>query len=387
MAIDLVQNHPIKLSIVIPCLNEAETLALVINKAASSIIKLNIAGEIIVADNGSTDGSQLIAIRLGAKVVDVPIRGYGAAILEGIKAANGKYIIMADADDSYALDNIGPFLIKLEEGFDLVVGNRFKGGIEKGSMPWLHRFIGNPILSWLGRLFYKIPIWDFHCGMRGFNRKSILTLKLMSTGMEFASEMIVKASLNSLSITEVPTTLKKDGRSRPPHLRTWRDGWRHLIFLLAASPRWLFFYPGLGLLVFGFTGVFSTMFGEISVGSLRFDLNTFFLSIGLILVGSQTILMAILARVFSYHRGILPITTPLKNFQRHFTLNRGILLSLVFILLAILGLLILFIDWTGSNFDNISVALSLRISGLFLVCFCLGLQILFASFFAAMLQV
>ncbi|HAV55128.1 MAG TPA: dolichol-P-glucose synthetase, partial [Aequorivita sp.] len=229
----------IELSVVMPCLNEAETLAICIKKAQGFFEREKISGEVIIADNGSTDGSQQIAKSLNATVVNVPQKGYGSALRGGIEAANGKYVIMGDADDSYDFSNLMPYLLKLREGYDLVMGNRFKGGIKPGAMPFLHKYLGNPVLSFIGRLFYKSNIGDFHCGLRGFSKKAYYTMELKTTGMEFASEMIVKASLKNLQITEVPTILSPDGRTRPPHLNTWRDGWRHLRFLVLYSPNWL----------------------------------------------------------------------------------------------------------------------------------------------------
>jgi glycosyltransferase involved in cell wall biosynthesis len=371
---------------VLPCLNEAETLATVINKSKISILKNSIDGEIIVADNGSADGSQAIALSLGARVIDVPIRGYGAALQAGITAALGKFVIMGDADDSYALDELEAFIVALKDGSDLVMGNRFAGGIEKGAMPWLHKYIGNPLLSWMGRLFFRVTIKDFHCGLRGFNRESIIKLKLSSKGMEFASEMVVKAAVNGLRIVEVPTTLKPDGRSRSPHLRTWRDGWRHLTFLLAASPRWLFIHPGVALLLIGFIGGFSTLFGAISVGRVSLDLNTYFLSLAMIIVGLEIVLMGILAKIFATHHGILPKTKNVSRFESYFTLERGITLGLFLILTAIIGLSLLIFDWSGNSFNYFDTSTSLRISGFFILSIISGTQILFASFFASMLQ-
>jgi hypothetical protein len=294
---------------------------------------------------------------------------------------------MGDADDSYALDNLQPFLGKLNEGFDLVMGNRFAGGIAEGAMPWLHKYIGNPVLSYIGRLFFKVPIGDFHCGLRGFRRASILSLDLNSSGMEFASEMVVKASLNHLKICEVPTTLQKDGRTRPPHLRTWRDGWRHLVFLLAASPRWLFLYPGLILTFFGTLGMLSTVAGAVNIAGVQLDSNTYFLSLGVLLVGIQTTLMAILARVFSSHHGILPKSISISRFEKYFTLERGVVFGVSLILLSVVGLGVLVFNWTGSGFRGLNTSSSLRMSGLFVLTLTSGIQILFASFFASMLQV
>src|ERR1051326_9078758 len=246
-----VDGDPIELSVVMPCLNEAETLPTCIRKAKKALHQLGIRGEIIIADNGSSDGSPEIAASLDARVIHVAEKGYGSALMGGIKAARGKYIIMGDADDSYDFTNLRPFVEKLRAGYDLVMGNRFKGGIAPNAMPPLHRYLGNPVLTGIGRIFFRSPCGDFHCGLRGFNRAAIQRLDLRTRGMEFASETVVKASLHGLRITEVPTTLSVDGRNRPPHLRSWRDGWRHLRFLLLYSPRWLFLYPGLLLMIVG----------------------------------------------------------------------------------------------------------------------------------------
>ena len=234
-----------ELSIVMPCLNEGETLETCIRKAQQSLADMNIVGEVVIADNGSTDDSQEIACRAGAVLVHVSTKGYGAALTGGIAAARGKFIIIGDADDSYDFTRLGPFVEKLRQGYDLVMGNRFKGGIAPNAMPPLHRYLGNPVLTAIGRLFFHSPSGDFHCGLRGFRKEAALKMNLRTSGMEFASEMVVKATLHKMKIAEVPTTLSPDGRSRPPHLRSWRDGWRHLRFLLLYSPRWLFLYPGL----------------------------------------------------------------------------------------------------------------------------------------------
>lgn len=264
-----------ELTILMPCLNESETLATCIMKAKAYLERSGVDGEVLIADNGSTDGSQEIARSLGARVVDVAQKGYGAALLGGIAAARGKYTIMGDADDSYDFSSLQVFVDKLRQGVDLVMGNRFKGGIAPGAMPPLHRYLGNPVLSWIGRLFFRISIGDFHCGLRGFNTEAIRRCGLKTTGMEFASEMVVKASLYGLSMAEVPTTLAKDGRSRPPHLRTWRDGWRHLCFLLTYAPHWLYMYPALALMGVGLLGVLLLLSGPLSVGSVTFANKSF----------------------------------------------------------------------------------------------------------------
>src|SRR6476660_5317108 len=269
-----IDGNRTELSILMPCLNEAETLATCIRKAQKALDDLNVHGEVVIADNGSTDGSPEIAAALGARVIHVPEKGYGSALLGGIKAARGKYIIMGDADDSYDFTNLGPFLNELRKGADLVMGNRFQGGIAPGAMPPLHKYLGNPVLSFIGRLFFRSKIGDFHCGLRGFSRDSVMALNLQATGREFASEMVVKATLAGQRVTEVPTTLDKDGRSRPPHLHTWRDGWRHLRFLLLFSPRWLFFLPGLALLIAGLVIGALVAPHPFSIGSVTFDVDT-----------------------------------------------------------------------------------------------------------------
>src|SRR6202453_1666356 len=258
-------------TILMPCLNEAETLAFCVDQAVAALHDNNVSGEVLIADNGSTDGSQQIATDHGARVVPVPIRGYGAALMAGIESARGKYILMADADASYDFGQLPRFLTKLEEGNDLVMGNRFSGEIKPGAMPPLHRYLGNPVLSFIGRLFFDIPARDFHCGIRAFRRDAILGLNLRTTGMEFASEMVVKSSLAGLRLAEVPTTLSPDGRTRAPHLRTWRDGWRHLRFLLLFSPRWLFLIPGLLLLVVGLALGAAVVPAPFKVSGVKFD--------------------------------------------------------------------------------------------------------------------
>src|ERR1017187_9439324 len=246
-----VAERAVEVTVLMPCLDEAETVATCVDKAVAFLVDHDIDGEVVVADNGSTDGSQQAAEAAGARVVSIPERGYGSALLGGIRAARGKYVIMGDADDSYDFTALMPFLDRLRAGADLVMGNRFQGGIAPGAMPALHRYLGNPVLSFTGRLFFRSKIGDFHCGLRGFRRDSVLALGLQASGMEFASEMVVKATLAGQRVEEVPTTLSPDGRSRPPHLRSWRDGWRHLRFLLLFSPRWLFLIPGAALFALG----------------------------------------------------------------------------------------------------------------------------------------
>jgi len=296
----------VELTILMPCLNEAETLEVCIRKAMAFLGRAGVDGEVLIADNGSTDGSQAIAERCGARVVHVPARGYGAALRGGIAAARGRYVVMGDADDSYDFGRLELFLERLRAGAGLVMGNRFRGGIAPGAMPWLHRWLGNPVLSFLGRVFFRIPVGDFHCGLRGFDAEVVRGLDLRTAGMEFASEMVVRAALAGVRIEEVATTLQPDGRSRPPHLRTWRDGWRHLKFLLMYSPRWLFFYPG-GLLV-GLGGLLAGVLlaGPLRVGGVEMDLNTFVAACLMIVAGVQLITFGVLSRAYASLTGFLP---------------------------------------------------------------------------------
>jgi len=297
----------LELTILMPCLNEAETLAVCIGKARAFLDKAGISGEVLIADNGSTDGSQAIATAIGARVVPVVEKGYGAALLGGIAAAKGRFIIMGDADDSYDFSALEAFVARLRDGADLVMGNRFQGGIEPGAMPPLHRYLGNPVLSFIGRLFFRIKTGDFHCGLRGFNAESIRKLDLQTTGMEFASEMVVRGALAGLRIEEVPTTLKPDGRSRPPHLRTWRDGWRHLKFLLVYNPRWMFFIPGTLLCGIGTLFAALLVFGPLRViDNLSLDLNTFVAACFMIVTGVQLLTFGAISRYYAEITGILP---------------------------------------------------------------------------------
>lgn len=306
-AIRAASARELELTILMPCLNEAETLAVCIGKAKAFLDKSGISGEVLIADNGSSDGSQDIATAIGARVVPVPQKGYGAALLGGIVAAKGRFIIMGDADDSYDFGALEAFVARLRDGADLVMGNRFQGGIEPGAMPPLHRYLGNPVLSFVGRLFFRIKTGDFHCGLRGFNAESIRKLDLQTTGMEFASEMVVRGALAGLRIEEVPTTLKPDGRSRPPHLRTWRDGWRHLKFLLVYNPRWMFFIPGAVLGGLGLLFAALLVFGPLRViDNLSLDLNTFVAACFMVVTGVQLITFGAISRYYAEITGILP---------------------------------------------------------------------------------
>lgn len=319
------------LTILMPCLNEAETLAACIKKAQESIGRLGVRAEILVADNGSIDGSQDIARSLGARVIQVKQRGYGSALRAGISAASGRYIIMGDADDSYAFDALESFYNKLRNGKQLVMGNRFRGGISPGAMPPLHRYLGNPVLSFIGRLLFHVPIGDFHCGLRGFHREAILNLRLQTSGMEFASEMVIKSAMAGLNICEVPTTLKPDGRSRPPHLRSWRDGWRHLRFMLLHSPRWLFVYPGIFLLVAGMLGSFWVLPEMRVVTGVGFDIHSLLYFSAIALVGMQLVFFGLLARCSGVRLGILPGSPMTSWMLEKFRLEFGLMFAFAFL--------------------------------------------------------
>jgi len=376
----------VELSIVMPCLDEAETLATCIRKAQRFLAEHRIAGEVIVADNGSTDGSPEIARRLGARVVHVTARGYGNALRAGIAAARGRFVVMGDADDSYDFLALAPFLQRLRDGYDLVMGNRFRGGILPGAMPWHHKFVGNPLLTSLGRLFFRSPCGDFHCGLRAFRKAAIERLHLSSAGMEFASEMVVKATLRGLRITEVPTTLAPDGRSRPPHLRSFRDGWRHLRFLLLACPRWLFLYPGLLLILLGFGAGLWLLPGPRTVGGVTFDVHTLIYAAAAILMGFEAVVFAAFSAVFAVSAGLLPEDPRLTRLMRWATLERGILAGGL-LLLAGLGVsLFAFAQWGAQAFGDLDPRRTLRLVVPAATAMALGCQVVFASFFLALLR-
>lgn len=370
------------LTILLPCLNESETIDICIAKAKKSLLDLSLDGEVLVADNGSNDGSQSLAIAAGARVINVAERGYGSALRTGILHVDTHFVIMGDADDSYALDDLGLFLDRLDAGFDLVMGNRFQGGIAPGAMPWLHRYLGNPVLSKLGRLFFRAPIGDFHCGLRGFRTDSIRSLNLKSNGMEFASEMIVKASLYGLKITEVPTTLTPDGRSRAPHLRTWRDGWRHLIFLFSSSPRWFFIYPGIILSLFGTAIVTSPLLGSNYFNSSFFSS---LLGLTLINVGFLAIFLGLIARVFSTNLGTIPANSNSKFISRFFTFQNGILMGSFAAILGTSNLIAASAaGWDGSISENNPIVPTTILLSFSLIC--VGFQLVFTSFLASLMQ-
>lgn len=378
-------EYTIELSIIMPCLNEAETLEVCIEKAQKSLRELNIAGEVIIADNGSSDGSQKIAASMGARVVAVAAKGYGSALMGGIIAARGVYIIMGDADDSYDFSHLGAFVEKLRGGCDLVMGNRFQGGIKPGAMPPLHKYLGNPVLTWVGRLFFASPAGDFHCGLRGFRRDAILQLDLQTTGMEFASEMVVKASLYKLRIAEVPTVLFPDGRSRPPHLRTWRDGWRHLRFLLLYSPRWLFLYPGTGLMIWGLIVVIWLLPSSRTVGSITFDVHTLLFGAIGIIIGFQAVTFAFFTKVFAISEKLMPEDPKLHKIFRYVTLETGLIVGFMLMFIGIAGSFLSLTIWSETAFGSLNPSKTLRLVIPALTCLTVGLQMVLSSFFLSVL--
>jgi glycosyltransferase involved in cell wall biosynthesis len=378
----------LEVSIVMPCLNEAETVASCILKARKAIAAGGLRAEIIVADNGSTDGSREIAERHGARVVPVPVKGYGAALREGILAASGRYIIMGDSDDSYDFTEILPFIERLRQGYDLVMGCRLPSGggrIMPDAMPWKNRWIGNPVLSKIGRLFFRIPVTDFHCGLRGFSRDAFLRLNMHTTGMEFASEMIIKAGLLNMKISELPITLHKDGRYRPPHLRPWRDGWRHLRFMLMYSPRWLFLLPGIALMSVGAIFFGALLSGPLTVGTVHFDTNTLIVSAMAVLLGFQLCSFYLFTRRFALSEGLLPSGSWMDKLSSVITLEGGILIGVAMALGGGAILASAVIGWARKDFGPLSYPESLRrvIPGVTMII--LGVQMFFSSFFIGIL--
>ena len=375
----------LELSVVMPCLNEVETLATCVHKAQRAIDKLGLAAEIIVADNGSSDGSQMVARELGVRVVDIPRKGYGSALIGGIDAARGRFVIMGDADDSYDFGAIGLLLDRLREGYDLVMGNRFSGGIAAGAMVWSHRWVGNPALTNISRLFFSTPVGDMHCGLRGFRKEAIEKLRLRAAGMEFASEMVIKASMRRMKIAEVPVTLSPDGRSRPPHLRTWRDGWRHLRFMLLFSPRWLFFYPGLAL--FGAGAVVGALLetGPKQIGAATFDIHTLLLAGFACLIGYQLIVFAVFTKVFAMQRGFHPPNPSYDLMFRYVKLETGLLVGALMVLLGIASTVIEVTSWGAEGFGSLDPRMTMREVIPAAVLLTLGVQTIFASFFLSIL--
>jgi hypothetical protein len=379
-------TNNVEVSILMPCLNEAETIAICVRKAKVYLESRGIRGEVIVADNGSTDGSQVLAAKAGARVVGVSSRGYGAALLGGIQAAHGNLMIMGDADDSYDFTALDPFVAKLRSGYDLVMGNRFLGGIKRDAMPRLHRYFGNPVLTGIGRLLFRSSLGDFHCGLRGFRRDAIMSLALTSSGMEFASEMVVKATLRNLRITEVPTTLSPDGRSRPPHLRSWRDGWRHLRFLLLFSPAWLFFYPGVVMLLVGLFGGIWLTSGPRSAGSITFGINTLLFAAASLICGFQAIVFYMFAKTHAIRSGLLPDDPVVARLRDLLRLEVGLIIGATAIFLGLTLATQAVGVWGAASFGPLDLDESLRMVIPSTTLLILGLQIVFSSCLLSVLQ-
>jgi hypothetical protein len=381
------QQSALELTILMPCLNEAETLATCIGKARSFLDRQGVAGEVLVADNGSDDNSAAIARRCGARTIEVPRRGYGAALIQGIDAARGRYVIMGDADDSYEFTALHDLLDRLRAGADLVMGNRFHGGIEPGAMPWHHRYIGNPALSFIGRLFFRTHIGDFHCGLRGVRRDSARELDLRTTGMEFASELVVKAAHANHRIDEVPVVLHPDGRSRPPHLRSMRDGWRHLRFLLLYSPRWLLLYPGLALLLVGLVGLGLLGSGVVIPGQGRFAEGLLVAAGGLVIAGFQAVQFSLLARVFGATQRLLPpMRRNVSSLVDRLTLEAGLVTGILLVLASVVGIAVsLFMSRTSDPLGTVAPA-AFRLGTCAVVLGVLGFQVILGSTFLSILN-
>jgi hypothetical protein len=380
-----VSDNGIEVSVVLPCLNEAETLAVCVTKALKSLAELGVQGEVVVSDNGSTDGSQRIAIDNGARVVNAPIRGYGGALMAGIEEARGRYIIMADADDSYDLSNLGPFIEQLRQGYDVVMGNRFRGGIAPGAMPPLHKYLGNPVLSWIGRHLFKLrDVGDFHCGIRGFNRERILELGLCMPGMEFASELVVRASLAGYSMTEVPTTLQPDGRSRAPHLRTWRDGWRHLRFLLVFAPRRTLIQPGLALFTLGLISTVALVIGPVTIGRVGFDINALVYACLAVLGGTQLVLFGAFAEVYGRYEGIVHEART-AAWSRWLRLEVCAFVGLVLMLAGTVGTVGALSAWGSADFGSLDPQGTIRLVLPSATAIAMGVTVLCSGLFTSLL--
>jgi glycosyltransferase involved in cell wall biosynthesis len=378
----------IELTVLMPCLNEAETIGTCVTKATKFLSDEGIQGEVVVADNGSSDGSQVIAKSCGARVVPVLQKGYGAALIGGINAARGRYVVMGDSDNSYDFSNLMPFLQKLRDGADLVMGNRFRGGIEPGAMPFLHRHLGNPVLSFIGRLFFNIPIGDFHCGIRGFKTSSLRKLGLHTTGMEFASEMIVRSALAGLNLQEVPTTLAVDGRNRSPHLKTWRDGWRHLKFLLMYSPRWLFLFPGAAMVALGFGLAVLLIAGPLPISqNIILDINSFVAACFFIIVGTQLLTIGAIARLFAMRAGFLPRSERAQYLFGWLSTNRLAQIAGCLFILGLVGLCFALWQWMKVDFGPLTSPVIPRVLLSALSALVVSLQTAGFAFLAGVLEI
>lgn len=381
------EARQLELTILMPCLNEAETVATCVRKAAGFLSRTGIEGEVLVADNGSSDGSRELARGAGARVVSVARKGYGSALLGGIEAARGRFVIMADADDSYDFSQLDAFVSALRGGNTMVIGHRFRGGIRPGAMPMLHRYLGNPLLSFAGRLFFSAPIGDFHCGLRGVERAAALKLGLRAPGMEFASEMIVKATLAGWRIAEAPTVLSRAGRSRTPHLRSWRDGWRHLRFLLLMSPRWLMLYPGACLIGAGMAAELAILHGPVVIDGVGFDIHTMLYAAGATVLGVQLVLFSLVARTIGVLKNLLPMTASLERFLRVFTLERGILLGASLCVAGFALAAYSVASWAQARLAAIDPVTMMRVAIPSVTLMLAGAEIVFASFLLGFIDV
>ena len=375
-----------ELTVIMPCLNEAETLERCIEKAQKCMNDNGINGEVLIADNGSTDGSIEIAKKCGARIAHISERGYGAALRGGTSEACGKYCIMGDADDSYDFSQLMPYMEKLREGYDLVMGNRFKGGIEKGAMPLLHKYLGTPVISFIGRLFYHNKIGDFNCGMRGYNTEKIIDLNLKSNGMEYASEMIVQSALHNYKIAEVPTTLSVDGRSREPYLSTWSDGWRHLKFLLLHSPNWLFLIPGLFLIILGFIMMVTLVIGPVIINDISFDINTMLFAAGFILAGVNAVLFSCYTKIFAAQTGYIPLTDSVRKISK-FTMEKSIIVGILMILGGLIASVASIAIWSKTSFGDLNPEEIMRITIPAITSCVIGVELVFGGFFLEILRI
>jgi hypothetical protein len=380
-----IADAELELTVLMPCLNEADTVALCVERAQEYLVSREIDGEVVVVDNGSTDDSVALAEAAGARVIHEVNPGYGSALRAGIRHARGEFIVMGDADMSYDFGALDPFLSRLREGYDLVMGNRFEGGIRPGAMPFLHRYLGNPVLTWIGGLLFRSDVRDFHCGLRGFRRSSMLSLDLTCPGMEFASEMVVRATLANHRVCEVPTTLSPDGRTRAPHLRTWRDGWRHLRFLLLFSPRWLFLYPGMALTIVGAAVMLWLAPGGRHIGSVGFNVNTLLYAAAAVVCGFQAMSLGILARTYAAQVGLLPSSSMTRRLTRLLSLEAGIAVGLLLILAGLAGGIVAAGFWGARSFGPLDPLVSLRIVIPSATALVLGGQIILVSFFISLL--
>ena len=377
-----------EISFVLPCLNEALTIAYCVQECITAIRASGVSGEVVVADNGSTDGSPEIAARAGARVIHVAARGYGSALISGIQAARGKYVLIGDSDMSYDFSQMPRFWEQLRHGADLVVGCRMpRGGgtIQPGAMPLTHRYLGNPLLSLLGRIIFHIDLVDFHCGIRAFERERILALGLQTSGMEFATEMIVKARLAGLGIKQVPVTLRPDGRNRPPHLQTWQDGWRHLRFMLLHAPRWLFLYPGFALTAFSLGTFILLLSGPVVITKIRFDVNTLLVMAAGILAGFQVMVLGLFSEIFSRRFGLLPPSKLTERILGIGLFEKGIAIGGGILVAGFLYLIFARLKWKSTGFGNLSYPDTLRLTIPAVVGMCLGVQIMFGGFLLAVL--